>query len=331
MSIFLSKLLLIMNSKNELISEKVKSFYEQNPYPGLDDNLMMGYAKKLSHYFDRPGKILFPGCGTGHGIVALAKLRPDLQCYGIDLSRPSLDIAKKLAKKYNVDITLEQGNYMEPLPWKEEFQFITLQGTLHHTAEPIEALCNLLNFLEKDGIVHINLYGKKYHRRRFEIIEILDLLQKENKSDIHERFELFQAMQNRLKEKNLKGIILDFSLRDIWRFLYRSYYRINSIMTKSTSSVPWDYNFKECNQLWIDQYSNPNEFTYDILDTKRLLDAANLEIVDMLSLGRIKKNNLPSSSTWKILFNELSEWDKHRVMELYYPKTASVNLIAKKK
>ena len=150
-----------MKSKNELISQKVKSFYEQNPYPGLNDNLMMNSAKRLSPYFDKPGKILFPGCGTGHGIVALAKLRPDLQCYGLDLSGPSLDIAKKLAKKYNVDIIFEQGNYMDPLPWNDKFQFITLQGTLHHTAEPSMALSNLLNYLDEDGSVHIHLYGKK--------------------------------------------------------------------------------------------------------------------------------------------------------------------------
>jgi cyclopropane fatty-acyl-phospholipid synthase-like methyltransferase len=320
-----------MKSKNELISQKVKSFYEQNPYPGLNDNLMMDSAKRLSPYFNKPGKILFPGCGTGHGIVALAKLRPDLKCYGLDLSNPSLEIARKLAKKYKVDITLEQGNYMEPLPWDEKFQFITLQGTLHHTAEPSLALSNLLNYLDNDGYVHIHLYGKKYHRRRFEIIELLDILQDKNSSDLHERFELFQAMQSRLKEKNLKGYIMDFSLRYVWHTALHSYRRIKTSITKSTSSVPWHYDFKECDQLWIDQYSNPNELTYDILDTKELLESVNLEVVEMLSLGKIMKSKMPSNSKWHSLFNELSEWDKYRVMELFHPKALSVNLIAKMK
>ena len=90
--------------KYKLISESVKKFYEQNPYPGLDDNLMMDSAKKLSIYFNKPGKILFPGCGTGHGIVALAKLRPDLKCFGLDLSQPSLNVAKELAEKHKVNI-----------------------------------------------------------------------------------------------------------------------------------------------------------------------------------------------------------------------------------
>jgi ubiquinone/menaquinone biosynthesis C-methylase UbiE len=318
--------------KHKLISESVKKFYEQNPYPGLDDKLMMDSAKKLSIYFNKPGKILFPGCGTGHGIVALAKLRPDLKCFGLDLSQPSLNIAKELAEKHKVNISLEQGNYMDPLPWKEKFQFITLQGTLHHTAEPSIALSNLLTYLDSDGLIHINLYGKKYHRRRFEIIEILDLLQNDNKSNIHERFELFQAMEKKLKEnRNIKNLIMDYSLRDIWHIFRPYYHSIKSSLTKSTNSVPWDYNFKECNQLWIDQYSNPNEFTYDIFETKKLLESVDLEIYEMLSLGKITRADLPSDLKWQSLFDELSEWNKHRVFELYYPNTTSVNVIAKKK
>mgnify|MGYP006095757685 CR=1 FL=1 len=318
--------------EQKLISESVKKFYEQNPYPGLDDKLMMDSAKKLSTYFNKPGKILFPGCGTGHGMVALAKLRPDLKCFGVDLSKPSLDIAKKLAEKHNVNISLEQGNYMDPLPWKEKFQFITLQGTLHHTAEPSKALSNLLNYLDFDGLIHINLYGKKYHRRRFEIIEILDLLQNNDKSNIHERFELFQAMQKKLKKnRSVKNLIMDFSLRDIWHIVQPAYHLIKSSLTKSTTSVPWHYDFKECDQLWIDQYSNPNEFTYDIFDTKKLLESVDLEIFEMLSLGKINRADLPSDSNWQRLFDELSDWNKHRLMELYYPNTTSINLIAKKK
>ena len=101
---------------------------------------MMESAVKLSSFFSKPGNILFPGCGTGHGIVSMAKLRPDLKCYGLDLSKPSLDIAKNLAKKYGVSITLAEGNYMEPLPWDLKFDFISLQGTLHHTSNPSAAL-----------------------------------------------------------------------------------------------------------------------------------------------------------------------------------------------
>jgi len=314
--------------KDKSIENKIKNFYENNPYPGLGEKLMMQSAHLLSPFFNKPGNVLFPGCGTGHGIVAMAKLRPDLKCYGIDLSKPSLDIAKKLAEKYQVDITLKQGNYMEPLPFDIKFDFITLQGTLHHTSNPSEALKNVIFYLNDDGLIHINLYGKKYHYRRFEIIEILDLLQKEHNLDIKERFDLFDAMQKYLKHKNIKDYLLDFSPRYVWHLLRGTYNYYRSKLSNFAVSVPWHADFKECNQLWIDQYCNPNEFTYDIWETKELIESANLEVVEMLSLGKVNRNDLPE--LWYNKFEKLSKWDQYRIMELYYPKTYSVNLIAKK-
>ena len=91
------------------ITNQVKEFYEKNPYPGLGDKLMFKNAQRLLPYFKRPGKACFPGCGTGHGVVALGVLRPDLELYGLDLSAPSLNIAKRLAEKYHVAVNLAQG------------------------------------------------------------------------------------------------------------------------------------------------------------------------------------------------------------------------------
>ncbi len=105
-----------MKKANNVITEKVKNFYEDNTYPGLEEKLKLDSTRRLSSYFNKPGKILFPGCGTGQGIVAMAKSRPDLKCYGLDLSKPSLKTAQQVAEKYEVSIVLKQGNYMEPLP-----------------------------------------------------------------------------------------------------------------------------------------------------------------------------------------------------------------------
>ena len=115
----------------------------------------------------------------------------------------------------------------------------------------------------------------------------------------------------------------------MWHLLRQPYNYCKSRLSNFAVSVPWNADFKECNQLWIDQYCNPNEFTYNILDTKELIDSANLEVVEMLSLGRIIKEDLPL--IWQNKFEKLDDWDKYRIMELFYPKTYSVNLIARKK
>jgi len=312
----------------EEVTEKVKLFYANKPYPGLGNRLMINGQKRLAKYFTKPGKILFPGCGTGHGLVAMAKLRKDFECYGLDLSRPSLDIAKQLAQLYKVSVHFKEWDYMKPLPWHFKFKYITLQGTLHHAADPSIALLNLVNYLEDDGLIHINLYGSKYHQRRFEIIELLDLLQ-EGKTDLQEKFSLFKSMQDQNNKISIKNFIMGFSLRFIWRWFYQNVTQIKSHILKETEAVPWTSDFKKLNQLWIDQYNNPNEKLYDILETKHLLESANLEVVEMLSLGKIRINDLPKR--WLPLFNKLDKWSQYRVMELYYKNTGSVNLIARKK
>jgi ubiquinone/menaquinone biosynthesis C-methylase UbiE len=315
--------------KQNKITESVKNFYESNPYPGLDEKLIADKNIKLSKIFKKPGKILFPGCGTGHGIVGMAKIRPDLEYYGIDLSKPSLSIASQLAEKYKVKINFNQGNYMHELPWELKFQYITLQGTLHHTADPKIALKNLVQYLDDDGLIHINLYGKKFHNRRFEIIEMLDILMEAEGNDLlDERFKLFRSFYKKKQRKSIKDILLDFSLRTIWHYYLKLYKALVHKINNTSGPVTWDTNFKILNQLWIDQFSNPNEKIYDIPATKELLEYANLEVVEMMSLGKVEINILPSE--WKERFKNLSQWSQFRIMELYLEKTPSVNLVAKK-
>lgn len=315
-------------NKQRQITENIKNFYENNPYPGLGEKLIIDKNIKLSKIFRKSGKILFPGCGTGHGLIGMAKIRPDLEYYGMDLSKPSLTIASQLAKKYKVEIDFKQGNYMEKLPWKIKFQYITLQGTLHHAADPKVALKNLVQYLHDDGLIHINLYGKKYHNRRFEIIEMLDLLMEGETGNLNERFKLFRSFYKKNQVKSISDSIMDFSLRTIWHSCLKFYkfffYKINN----TSGPVPWHVNFKEFNQLWVDQYCNPNEKIYNIPDVKKLLDYANLEVVEMISLGKVELDILPIE--WKKRFTKLNQWDQFRIMELYKTKTVSVNLVAKK-
>jgi hypothetical protein len=72
-----------------------------------------------------------------------------------------------------------------------------------------------------------------------------------------------------------------------------------------------------------------NEQTFDIWDAKNLLESADLEVVDMLSLGRVNIEDLPES--WIPFFNKLDNWNKRRVMELYYPQTGSLGIVARKR
>ena len=47
--------------KQKQITKNIKNFYEKNPYPGLEEKIMIDKNIKLSKIFKKPGKILFPG------------------------------------------------------------------------------------------------------------------------------------------------------------------------------------------------------------------------------------------------------------------------------
>ncbi len=314
-----------MSAEIDQTTNRVKAFYEHNPYPGLGDQLLPKGARRLSPYFEEKGRVLYPGCGTGHGMVSMALLRPDLEVYGMDLSQPSLDIARLLAEKHGAVVEVKQGDYMKPLPWPCKFQYMILEGTLHHAADPKIALINLVSHLEHEGLIFINLYGKKYHRRRFEIVEMLDLMQ--GQANLQQRFALFKALQGEgLNRRGARYPYLDISPRLVLRWLRRTIRRFKS---RDVNSVPWTAEFKELDQLWIDQYNHPHEKTYDIWEAKELFESANLEVIKMFSLGLVAMEDLPEM--WRPLLGELDTWSQFRLMELYYPNTGSISALARKK
>ena len=301
----------------EEMTKKVREFYEQHPYPSLGDKLNLDEIKRIYGPITDSGKILDAGCGTGFGVVSLASLKPEFEYYGFDLSEPSLAIARQLAQKHNVQVEFKQGSYLNPLPWSFKFKYILMFGTLHHSADPARALINLTHHLDDDGMIYINLYGKKYHRRKFEIIEMLDILQQEG-SDDAERFKIYQALMKEFDSPNFWESIIDLSPRRVVRFIRSAMEKIKSSITSQGRSVPYHARFNTLNQLWLDSYCHPNEYVYDIWDFQNLLESANLEVVEMLSLGRIDLDDLPE--LWRPLIQRLPRFKQYRIMELYYPQ-----------
>ena len=146
--------------EHKLISRKVKKFYEQNPYPGLDDNLMMDSAKKLSPYFDKPGKILFPGCGTGQQLVNVIGYQ-NSKIVAVDLSLTSLAYAKRKIEEIgykNVEFIQEDILNLKNL--NRKFDVIECVGTLHHMKDPLTGLKVLLDLLEPHGFLKLGLYSE---------------------------------------------------------------------------------------------------------------------------------------------------------------------------
>lgn len=95
-------------------------------------------------------KVLEVGCGAGQFIRAVKTLRPDLQCYGTDISRRALEIARNDGGEVTYD--LQTGGQ---LPYDDgTFSAVLIFDVLEHVNEPAEFLREINRVLIPGGIVY---------------------------------------------------------------------------------------------------------------------------------------------------------------------------------
>ena len=78
-----------------------------------------------------------------------------------------------------------------------------------------------------------------------------------------------------------------------------------------------------------DSYLAPIDVSFDTLGLKKLIEEANLEVIEFLSLGRMDKTLLPKS--WIKPWDNLKFWQKVQVMEIVDPTPTSWSIICRKK
>lgn len=153
--------------------------YEDYPYPmrNPDDERKTIYVTateflgKISHYCFRGKRDLRCGCrflvaggGTGDAAIYLAEqLRStDSHVVYLDISRASMDIARKRAAIRGLDNITWYNNSLLELPGLVDckFDYINCCGVLHHLENPRAGLLALKSVLKNDGAMGLMLYGK---------------------------------------------------------------------------------------------------------------------------------------------------------------------------
>lgn len=313
--------------------QAVRAFYERAPYPDLGvrpkkptvwlDPLLkhLGAARAADAL-----RYLDAGCGTGHVAVGVAKEMPHWQIHGIDLSSASLGVATELADKHQVSITFTRGSYLDPLPFQEPFDVIASFGSIHHTADPAGAIRNLLAHLAPDGFFVMHLYGKNLDAGKFVIREILDTLEPDLEQ-VDRRFALYRdliakqrpAMRDRLLDLSPRTLLKP--IRDAFRARWRQ-------ASGESWSPSWRAAYHQPTAPWIDHFCHPLERSYDVSDVKTLTEAAGLDVLEMLGLGREDSSRLPRG--WDKHWPALDRWSRWRLMELLDSTARSVLLIGRK-
>ena len=309
----------------------VRRMYELAPYPDLGADLKNPgpvFAPIAAALKARGAlRYLEAGCGTGHFLVGVAKAHPNWDCYGLDLSGASLEIARQLGERHGAKVTLARGSYLDPLPFSGgPFDIISAMGTIHHAEDPVAALKNLRTHLADDGWLAMHLYGRRLDSEKFDIKEMLSILEPDLFS--HERrYDLYRELMDHRRTSHRLRRMLDTSPLDLLRALRRLLTNARRRARGTSWSPSWQEDYPELNAPWIDHFCHPCERAYEVPDLRLLVEQSGFRIEHMLNQGREEPWRLPPG--WRTSFAGLGSWDRWRLMELIAPARSFLMLMRK--
>tara|TARA_B100000212_G_scaffold12689_1_gene9087 strand:- start:256 stop:2469 length:2214 start_codon:yes stop_codon:yes gene_type:complete len=188
----LSKNIKKLGSINDDVSQKVKSQYEENPYPrwrygnhseskkisivqAINNEIKPKYISKT--ICKDQLNVLIAGCGTGSQILHAQRYK-NAQITAIDLSLSSLSYAQRKINELGIDnVELIQMDILEIALLEMKFDIIECSGVLHHMNNPLRGLKVLLKVLKKTGFLKLGLYSEL---ARKDIIEARKYIATEN-------------------------------------------------------------------------------------------------------------------------------------------------------
>lgn len=153
------------------IGKKVQDFYNKSPFPDYEldrfrtkEDIALSawpFAQILDRSIPEDASIIDVGTGTGQ-LSAYLSLRRKL-VYGIDFSDSSLNKAKVLKKKLNLDsLHLQKVDILDPKQVTavgRKFDYVLCLGVLHHTGDAYKAFRNIMALVKPGGYVAIGLYN----------------------------------------------------------------------------------------------------------------------------------------------------------------------------
>ena len=160
------------HSNAEEVGKKVSSFYNKTPFPDYElgrfnskEDLRLSaysFAKIMDRSIPESASVIDVGTGTGQLSAFLSLRRACV--YGIDFSDGSLDKARKLKDKLNLDTWhLKKVNLLARKEIDDigiQFDYVLCLGVLHHTADPYGGFQNILRLLKPNGHIAVGLYNR---------------------------------------------------------------------------------------------------------------------------------------------------------------------------
>jgi SAM-dependent methyltransferase len=151
------------------VTEIVKQFYEEHPFPNYDDHDSVRsliaksrkgvYARLLGEQIPFNSRVLEVGCGTGQLSNFLG-----ISCrtvIGTDLCLNSLRMAEKFRSEYGLSrVRFLQMNLFRPALRADQFDVVLCNGVLHHTSDPEGGFRSIARLVRPGGHIVIGLYNR---------------------------------------------------------------------------------------------------------------------------------------------------------------------------
>jgi SAM-dependent methyltransferase len=151
------------------VTEKVKAFYEENPFPNYDDHDTLrsliekarrsGLSRALDRAIPYNSTVLEVGCGTGQLTNFLG-----ISCrrvIGTDICLNSLRLGQQFREESKLHrVRFVQMNLFRPCFEPNQFDVILCCGVLHHTSDPFGGFQALLPLLKLGGHIVIGIYNR---------------------------------------------------------------------------------------------------------------------------------------------------------------------------
>ncbi len=225
------------------VTEVVKSFYEEPPFPGYEDidsdrslrqKAERGiFARLLDDQIPYGARILEVGCGTGQ-LSNFLGMTWGRTVFGTDICLNSLKLGQEFKQKNQTEnVAFLQMNLFRPVFSPESFDLVICNGVLHHTSDPLTGFKAITKVVKKGGFIVVGLYNT-YGRMPTDIRRFIFRLSGNR----------FRFLDARLRDQNLTG-----ARKHIW---------------------------------FMDQYKNPQESKHTIGEVLGWFDQCEVEFINSI-------------------------------------------------
>jgi SAM-dependent methyltransferase len=247
------------------ISQAVQKLYDTYPFPPeplLDEpppgfNWRWHWEAAYNFWTGqmpsrRDVRILDAGCGTGVSTDSLVHLNPLARVTAIDLSPGALKVATERCQRSGANrVEFHHLSLFDVDTLPGQFDLINSVGVIHHTPDPIRAICALAGKLAPGGLMHIFVYGEVGRWEIKLMQEAIGILQGDKRGDYQD------------------GV-------QIGRSIFGSLPPTNRIVKREQERWAIENHKDEC---FADMYVHPQEIDYNIHTLFELIDASGLEFI----------------------------------------------------